>query len=770
MRTITILSLLLLAINHLNAQETDTIVDPRDGQVYNIVKIGDQWWMAENLKATYYADGTPIPKVTDNFAWSSLGSTNKAYCWYDNDSIVNSATYGALYTWAAAMNGEASSDANPSGLQGVCPDGWHLPSDAEWKELEMYLGMSQIDADDYGYRGTDEGGKMKETGLTHWTDPNTGATNSSGFTALPSGYRVSNGNVGGMGVWAYFWSSTGNSSTAWLRRLYYNDSGVNRDYVTKGYGISVRCLRDFAYLTFSSDTVDFGVIDKSIADTTQFIYLKNTDTSSFVIDSIVVVGPILAADLPDYPGLEDISIAAGDSTLLNITLSTVNFEGLFNDRIWFYSNHHFTSVFLKAEIPSEIIVMDYDGNTYNTQSIGDQIWMRENLKTTHYADGTSLVDGTGVGNITGNYTTRYYFWYNDDSATYAATLGALYTGAAAMNEEASSDANPSGLQGVCPDGWHLPSDAEWKELEMYLGMSKTEADGMYERGTDEGGKMKETGLTHWFNPNTGATNSSGFTALPAGGREDDGYFGDLGYYAYFWASDEEFSDYVWRRELESSTSVVYRSSFSKDYGFSVRCLRDVVLPSDTILTESNDQKVTLRWSSDRIGNLEMYKIFRDGNLIDSVEILGITDTVYVDSGLVYETNYEYYIISVDAFGNESQPSDTVSAIPSEIVEDYDGNTYSTVKIGDQIWIRENLETTHFADGTPLVDGTGAGNIQGDYTSKYYFWYGDDSVSYADTYGALYTWAAAMNGASSSEDNPSGVQGVCPDGWHLPSDS
>ena len=115
---------------------------------------------------------------------------------------------------------------------------------------------------------------------------------------------------------------------------------------------------------------------------------------------------------------------------------------------------------------AQTTVTDYDGNIYQTVQIGNQVWMAENLKSIHYADGTPLVSGTGVGDITGNYTTKYYFYYVDDSATYAGTYGALYTWAAVMNGAASSNNNPSGVQGVCPDGCHRPSEAEWKELEM----------------------------------------------------------------------------------------------------------------------------------------------------------------------------------------------------------------------------------------------------------------------------------------------------------------
>ena len=117
--------------------------------------------------------------------------------------ISNRDNYGGLYTWAAAMDGSTSSSTNPSGVKGVCPDGWHLPSDAEWKELEISLGMSQADADNTGFRGTDEGGKLKETGTAHWKSPNSGATNESRFTALPGGLRYYNGTFNALCIFNY---------------------------------------------------------------------------------------------------------------------------------------------------------------------------------------------------------------------------------------------------------------------------------------------------------------------------------------------------------------------------------------------------------------------------------------------------------------------------------------------------------------------------------------------------------------------------------------
>ncbi|HUX96144.1 MAG TPA: fibrobacter succinogenes major paralogous domain-containing protein [Bacteroidales bacterium] len=213
-------------------------------------------------------------------------------------------------------------------------------------------------------------------------------------------------------------------------------------------------------------------------------------------------------------------------------------------------------------------ISDYDGNIYKTVQIGSQCWLKENMKTTHYSDGTALVDGTGVGDITGDYITKYWFvWhelYNKD------IYGLLYTWAAAMNGASSSDANPSGVQGVCPTGWHLPSDAEWKQLEMHLGMSQAEADRKGWRGTDEGGKLKETGTILWLSPNNGATNESGFSGLPGGYRYSAGPVFSLGSFGYWWSSLED----AFYRDLNYNLTTIYRYDTNKDWGFSVRCVKD----------------------------------------------------------------------------------------------------------------------------------------------------------------------------------------------------
>lgn len=190
--------------------------------------------MAENLKATKYGDGIAIYHVTDNSAWAKLGNkdTDKAYCFYNNDESLG---YGALYTYAAATNG----DNIGTKVQGVCLTGWHLPSDAEWKTLEMELGMSQSDADNTGSRGTTEGTKLKAT--TGWYNNGNG-TDEVGFSALQGGYRGSSDFSDGN---ARFWTSTeGNAAGAWERMLYSDRSDIGRGNYGKSLGNSVRCIED----------------------------------------------------------------------------------------------------------------------------------------------------------------------------------------------------------------------------------------------------------------------------------------------------------------------------------------------------------------------------------------------------------------------------------------------------------------------------------------------------------------------------------------------
>ena len=190
-----------------------------DGNVYNVVTIGNQCWMAENLKTTKYRNGSPIPGNLSDASWSN--TTIGAQADYNND-VANTAIYGKLYNWYAV--------ADPAGL---CPTGWHVPSDSEWTILANFLGGDSV-----------AGGKMKAVSPL-WASPNTGATNSSGFSGLPGGGRNYAGTYNDGGSIGNWWSSTQNSSSnAWGRYLSYPSGNVYRYSANKRGGFTVRCVRD----------------------------------------------------------------------------------------------------------------------------------------------------------------------------------------------------------------------------------------------------------------------------------------------------------------------------------------------------------------------------------------------------------------------------------------------------------------------------------------------------------------------------------------------
>lgn len=222
-------AILLIILIHSCKKDDDETIKDGDNNVYTSVKIGTQEWIVENLKTTMYNDGTSIPHVTNEAAWSNLSTP--AYCWYNNDaaisqnnvSITYGDIYGALYNWEAVNTNK------------LCPLGWHVPTDVEWTTLTNYLGGESI-----------AGGKLKEAGITHWNDPNTGATNETIFTALPGGIRVYDGKFDKVGQIGFWWSSTTSEdiNNSWGYSMWYYASYNNRGSVRKNWGISVRCLKN----------------------------------------------------------------------------------------------------------------------------------------------------------------------------------------------------------------------------------------------------------------------------------------------------------------------------------------------------------------------------------------------------------------------------------------------------------------------------------------------------------------------------------------------
>jgi uncharacterized protein (TIGR02145 family) len=209
---------------------TNTISDI-DGNTYNTVSIGTQCWTKENLRVRKYNDGNSIPFILSVPTWS--GVTYGAHTIYAFDSTSNLVNYGYLYNWYAAI-GVATSGSTI--YKNICPTGWHVPSDSEWTTLTTYLSGNNV-----------AGSKMRTTGTSLWTSPNTGADNSSGFSGLPGGSRGSTGSFGYINSNSFFWSTTDiYGSNAYVLSLAHNDNGVGRGFgsSTYPYGASVRCLKN----------------------------------------------------------------------------------------------------------------------------------------------------------------------------------------------------------------------------------------------------------------------------------------------------------------------------------------------------------------------------------------------------------------------------------------------------------------------------------------------------------------------------------------------
>jgi uncharacterized protein (TIGR02145 family) len=215
-----------------DSEPAGTTVTDVEGNIYKTVIIGNQTWMTENLKTTKYNDNTPIANITDTAEWARTNSP--ALSWYSNDEL-NKAKYGALYNWFALSKNK------------LCPTGWHVPSDAEWNTLELYLGLPPEEIDLWGWRGTTQGAQLKSQ--TEWLDPSGVNTNTSGFSALPGGYRHLRGSFNALGVLTIFWTSTDDSlnnkpNVAWYRRLDDFENKIYKATTSKSAGQYIRCVKN----------------------------------------------------------------------------------------------------------------------------------------------------------------------------------------------------------------------------------------------------------------------------------------------------------------------------------------------------------------------------------------------------------------------------------------------------------------------------------------------------------------------------------------------
>ncbi len=734
----------------LSAQVVDSIIDIRDDRVYNIVKIGAQWWMQENLDA-----GTYVPVGTNQ---SDDGIIQK-YCYDDN--VLNCDTFGGFYLWKEAMQHTQSDEGNPGITRGVCPAGWHLPTDDEWMEMEMHLGMSIEEANKYSaWRGTDEGGKLKSTGTDFWSEPNTGATNISGFTALPVGSGGSSF-FSGKGIVCRFWTATAISSD-WIswRELAYNESRIYRYDVGLSNSTSVRCIRDsisYGYLTVTDKNLNpVRDLNMNLEKTSDIVLIINISARDDVIISSIFINSS-SFILNKSSAL----LSPGDSIHLTVVFEPLQKGVQYPDTIHIESDDPFMPLItipLMGYIPDTDTIIDIrDGQSYGVVRIGSQWWMQENMNI-----GTRIeTDPTSISND----IIEKYCHSNDEGK--CDVYGGLYSWFEAMDYYPPEDDETGTVQGICPPGWRIPTKTEWEEMRDYLGGFEV-----------AGGKLKATGTDYWGDPNTGATNESGFTGLPGGRRSSGGTFSSEDLSSFMWTATQydpskyRYFSLTWNKAWVTTGSDTWSNAHS------VRCLCDtnrfsllaITDPGFKTITDINltgihprDTIILVNSGKGNILSLTSISTYGSAFSLDkSSAVLWPGDSTELAIHFI-PTGIGHYTDSIRIESDD--PYRPLIHIPlsawthnvDSITDLRDGITYRIVKIADEWWMQENLDI-----GT--IIGQDEDGTDNDTIEKKCF--GDNPVN-CEVYGGLYQWDEMMDYSLPDYGVIGTTRGICPLGWHIP---
>lgn len=506
----------------------------QEGNQYKTITIGSQTWMAENLRTTKYNDGSDIPNITGGTQWAN--QPGAAYCSYNNNT-ANDCPYGKLYNWYTVLSDR------------ICPAGWHVPLEGEWVTLENVLGgesAAQI--------------KLKSTGTTYWQSPNAG-TNESGFSALPGGARGFNFfSLNQSGVW---WSRSVIEGTdgiiyAKIRsipKFVFISSPNNAAQMSNGY--SIRCVKDAANPPIvtsincagaaNNGSISAGVEASGVSTVISYTggngapYVVQVAYSSGVLGLTATLAAGTLANgngtltfvitgNPRNSGTASFSIRIGDQSC-SFTRIVNGTAPQFNSNLTYGS------------------LTDNNGNTYKTIQIGSQTWMAENLKSGYL----NISKADWQNNYNQGLKQEATVAYNNDVKNYDiyGTLFNFYALRIFNNKD-----------NVCPTGWHVPSVTEFQTLVTQVGSLA--------------GAMKSTGFQFWYFPNEGATNSSGFSALPGGICGSLGYFQNLKSYGCWWTNEGGMfgSRDATAFDIDNTRSSVWQTTKSTYDACSVRCVKD----------------------------------------------------------------------------------------------------------------------------------------------------------------------------------------------------
>lgn len=543
-----------------------TVADA-DGNVYNTVVIGQQCWTRQNLRSMHYNDGSAIQRGTEN-------SVTQPYYYVNYNAVTSSMLedYGYLYNWTAAMHGAPASSANPSGVTGICPVGWHLPSDSEYVEMQEFV--NTILANRCG--GYDSQIAKSLSSRTGWSGSNGCAVgsdqatnNNTLFSAYPAGY-YDNG-FEGFNRYAIFWttSQADNPSQAVDYDLDYGGAYLYREAsIGKARANSVRCVKSLSVFAPEIHTLGVTIVSSTSANCGGRCSHGGNPATALGVCWSTSPNPTIADNHTNDGSGEGLF----NSQMTGLTAGTTYYVRAYmqNSTGVFYGEER--SFTLSAVACGDLMVYDIDGNSYHTVQIGSQCWLKENLRTTHYANG----DAIPYANSDYDYNNPYYYRNtNVDETVY----GLYYNWPAVMNGAASSESNPSGVQGVCPDGWHVPSTTEWNQLFTFVS-----SDNSYWCDDNSESIVKALASpmgwnSYWYSCGVGndpsTNNSTGFSAVPSGYRSSGEYYYDVSVCTHFWTSTRCYDWSAYRvyfcYDWTGGVSVNYNDNC---YARSVRCVRN----------------------------------------------------------------------------------------------------------------------------------------------------------------------------------------------------
>lgn len=738
----------------------------QNGNTYKTIVLGNQEWMAENLNTRLYRNGDAIANVTSNSQWGSL--TSGAWCYYNNDSLLQ-CPYGKLYNLYSVYD-----------ERNLCPIGWHIPNRAEWDILIHYLGGEEVAS-----------GKLKSSGINFWASPNTLATNESGFSALPGGFRFVNGLFYDQGGYSYFASPDYDFQGINYRITYY----LGNEVVTGGFnmngGVSVRCLKD-------QEVVEGAVLNlncSSIVTNGELFVGTESSQVGFIVPYSGGNGGSYFSQCTSSTGVSGLIAKLSSGELTNgVGYLSFNVSGVPDDFGLAYFEVHIggqscsIALIVNDVVQDELnshtcgvgnvnnpnleygLLTDQEGNQYKTVVIGNQEWMAENLATALYSNGDTIPN---IENDIewANLNIGSWCYFNNDFK-FNCPYGKLY------NWYSVAD-----IRSLCPSGWHIPNDSDWNYLIDYLGEE-----------VNAGNKLKSFGTQYWRSPNFDANNESGYSGLPGGYRSPEGAFSSIENVASWWSNTETNASSASKIIAGFYSGNIERNDFLKSYGLSIRCIKNnilsvgsinnldcaqyIMIGSLTAGVESSHVNVTIPYTGGDGGNYNAQSFnstnitgltarltsgtFSNGAGFINLNITGTPSSEGSASfmlnigGQICELNLT--VNNLGPFGSTSHNCGSENIHNPDLIynfmHDQEGNEYKTIIIGDQEWMAENLKTNIYQNGDPITNSINGSQWSLLNTGAWCVY--NNESRFDCPYGKLYNWFTISD-----------PRNICPIGWRVP---